>query len=344
MSDDRFLQDYIKKLMDREMDLGDAEPLTEQQLKDVAYDMGMSDSEWQKIKADAKNAEDRGFEHLDRGNFEDALIEFKDATSSYPNSPDAFYGMAKALFKKSVEKEDKSFSVDAIRYIKRALKLNPDHTESLDLQSHIRRHENLLGDKIVTKGRVNKWKKILIPVIPIAILFFWLFGTYNSVVSLEEDVEASWAQVENVCNRRADLIPQLVKVVKAAAKHEKDVITEAIEARSKATAIHIDPSNMTEAQMKAFAESQSQLGGSLGKLLAVAERYPEIKAMANYQDLQNEITGSENRISTERRRFNETVKVFNKKVKRFPVNLLPFSARPYFEVPNAKLEVPELDL
>ena len=101
---------------------------------------------------------------------------------------------------------------------------------------------------------------------------------------------------------------------------------------------------MTSKQLNEFADAQGKLGSSLGRLLAVAERYPEIKAMDNYMKLQDEIAGSENRISTERRRFNETVKEFNKKVKRFPVNLLPFSTKPYYEVPNYKMEVPELNL
>lgn len=344
MADNEFLEGYIKKLMDREMESGTGKPLTDDQLKQVALDTGMMDSEWEQLKSDAQAAENRGFEHLDRNNFEDAISEFQESTSLYPNSAQAFYGMAKALFKKAVEKEDNAYSQQAIKYVRRALTLNPDHTDSLDLQGQIRKHDHILGDKIVTKGRIGKWKKILIPAIPIVLLIAWFWSLNNTIVDLEENVNSSWAQVENVCNRRAELIPQLAKVVKAAAAHEKDVIESALKARAKATAIHIDPTHMTAADMKKFAEAQGQLGASLGRLMAVSERYPDVKAMANYRDLQTQIEGSDNRITVERMRFNKTVEVFNKKVKKFPVSLLSYDAKPYFEVPDQNLQVPDLDL
>lgn len=344
MADNQFLEGYIKKLMEREMQSGSDKPLTEAQLKQVALDTGMMESEWEQLKSDANNAQERGFEHLDRNNFEDAISEFQESTSLYPNSAQACYGMAKALFKKTVEKEDKTYSLEAINYVKRALLLDPDHSEALDLQGQIRQHDQVLGDKIVTKGRVAKWKKILIPALPIVLLIGWFWSLNNTIVDLEEDVNSSWAQVENVCNRRAELIPQLAKVVKAAAAHEKDVIESALRARAKATSINIDPSNMTASDMKKFAEAQGQLGASLGRLMAVSERYPDVKAMANYRDLQTQIEGSDNRITVERMRFNQTVEVFNKKVKKFPVSLLSYHPKPYFEVPDQNLQVPELDL
>lgn len=344
MAEDKFLQDYIKKLMERENSLGSLTPLTDEQLKQVALDTGMTETDWSTLKADAQSAEIRGFEHLKRGNFEDALAEFKESTSLYPNSSEALYGTAKALFKKGVEKEDKTFLDEAILYTDRVLTLNSSHGDALDLRGHIRKHKIVLGDKLVTKGKIGKWKKWLIPAIPIVILLFWFIGTYNSVIILEEDTQASWAQVENVYETRHDKIGQLVKVVKSATKQEEKVLKEVISARNMATRITVDGSNLTPEQLSKYAESQSKLSSSLGKLIAVAEQYPTLKSMDTYLTLQDEIAESENKIEIQRRKFNNTIQKFNNKVKRFPAVLLPFSSKPYYEVAKEKMGVPELDL
>lgn len=344
MPDDKFLQDYIKKLMERENSLTNPTPLTDEQLKQVALDTGMTEADWQNLKDDAFDAEKRGFEHLSRNNFEDALSEFKESTSLYPNSSEALYGMAKALFKKGVEKEDKTYLDEALLYSDRVLTLDSSHNETLDLQGHIRKHEIVLGDKLVTKGKVGKWKKWLIPAIPVALLFFWIIGTYNSVVVLDENTVASWAQVENIYESRYDKIGQLVKVVKSATKQEEKVLKEVIAARNQATKITVDGSSLTQEQLENYAESQSKLSSSLGKLIAVAEQYPTLKSMETYLNLQDEIAESENKVEIQRRKFNNSVQEFNNKVKRFPAVLLPFSSKPYYEVNKNKMKVPELDL
>ncbi len=187
-----------------------------------------------------------------------------------------------------------------------------------------------------------KWWMIVLPLV--AVIGIWLWTSYNSVVAMQEEINKSWAQVENVYKRRADLLPQLSKVVKATAKNEKDILTGVIEMRSKATSINIDASNMTPEQMKEFMAAQDKIGGSLSKLLAVAEAYPEIKSNESFLKLQDEVTGSNNRISTERMRFNNVVGEYNSKIRRFPVNLLGFTTRPYFEVSEKDTEVPEMNL
>ncbi len=194
----------------------------------------------------------------------------------------------------------------------------------------------------VMKQSGVKWWMIVLPLV--AVLGIWLWTSYNSVVAMQEEINKSWAQVENVYKRRADLLPQLSKVVKATAKNEKDILTGVIEMRSKATSINIDASNMTPEQMKEFMAAQDKIGGSLSKLLAVAEAYPEIKSNESFLKLQDEVTGSDNRISTERMRFNNVVGEYNSKIRRFPVNLLGFTTRPYFEVSEKDTEVPEMNL
>lgn len=169
-------------------------------------------------------------------------------------------------------------------------------------------------------------------------------GSYNSMVNLDEAVETSWAQVENQYQRRMDLIPNLVNVVKGYASHEKDVFTNIAEARSKLGGqVNI---NDPEA-FKAYQENQAQLGNTLGRLLALTESYPELKADKNFLELQDQLEGTENRISTERMRFNDTVKKYNKTIRSFPTNILAnmfgFEKRPYFEAEKGAEKAPKVE-
>jgi len=160
------------------------------------------------------------------------------------------------------------------------------------------------------------------------VVFFLLFLTgvsgctsYNKMVSLDEDSITAWSQVENVYQRRADLIPNLVNTVKGYAAHEKETLTAVIEARAKATSTTIDPSNMTMEQIQQFQANQDNLTSALSKLMVVIERYPDLKANQNFLSLQAELAGTENRITVERKNFNEVTKQYNKKIRRFPSNL-----------------------
>jgi LemA protein len=177
---------------------------------------------------------------------------------------------------------------------------------------------------------------ILVIVILVPILY--LRGTYNSLVTMDETVKAAWAQVENQLQRRYDLIPNLVETVKGYAAHEKDVFIKVTEARSKvAGASTIDNK----------IEANNELTSALSRLLVVVEQYPELKANTNFIRLQDELAGTENRISVERRRYNETVKEFNIKIRSFPINLIAgafnFEKAAFFDVPSEKQEAPKVD-
>lgn len=154
------------------------------------------------------------------------------------------------------------------------------------------------------------------------ISLFLARGYYNNMITKEESVEAQWAQVENVYQRKYDLIPNLVSVAKNYAEFEQETLTQVTEARSKATSINISADNLTPEQLAQFEQAQSQLNSSLGRLIASFERYPDLKANQNYLKLQDELSGSENRISTERRQFNEIVRDYNTYIRRFPQNIL----------------------
>lgn len=144
---------------------------------------------------------------------------------------------------------------------------------------------------------------------------------YNGMVEGEENAITQWSNVESSYQRRADLIPNLVNTVKGYAEHEKETLTEVMEARAKATAINIDPSKLTAANIQQFQQAQSGISGALGKLMMVSERYPDLKANQNFLELQAQLEGTENRINVERNKYNEAVGNYNKSIKKFPGNL-----------------------
>ena len=164
---------------------------------------------------------------------------------------------------------------------------------------------------------------LIIVIIGLVLIIPFIYGTkkYNEMVKVDESVSTAWGNVENQYQRRADLIPNLVETVKGYAKHEENTFKEVVEARAKATQITVDPTNMTPEKMKEFQAAQGELGSALGRLIAVSENYPELKANENFKDLQAQLEGTENRINESRRLFNETVQNYNITVRNFPANI-----------------------
>jgi LemA protein len=154
------------------------------------------------------------------------------------------------------------------------------------------------------------------------VTFLWAKNGYNKMVGQEEQVTTAWSQVENVYQRRADLIPNLVATVKGYASHEQETLEGVVNARAKATQTTIDPANITPEQMAQFQQAQGELSQALGRLMVVVERYPDLKANQNFLELQAQLEGTENRITVERQKYNETVRVFNTTIRRFPANIL----------------------
>lgn len=169
---------------------------------------------------------------------------------------------------------------------------------------------------------------------------------YNSLVEKQQNVDQSWAQVENVYQRRADLIPNLVATVKGYATHESQTLEAVTAARAKATSINIDPQNLDEASLKKFQEAQGELSAALGKLLAVSEAYPELKANENFLNLQAQLEGTENRITVERQRYTEAVRDYNVAIKKFPTTIYAgwfgFEPKPQFQAEAGAQKAPEV--
>jgi LemA protein len=170
---------------------------------------------------------------------------------------------------------------------------------------------------------------------------------YNSMVKLDEQVTSQWAQVENVYQRRVDLIPNLVSSVKGAANFEKETLTQVIEARAKATSISVDPTKLTPESIAQFQAAQGQLGQSLGRLLATVEAYPELKANQNFLELQAQLEGTENRITVERQKFNTVTQEYNSTIRTFPNNLTAgmfgFKAKGYFQAEAGANKAPKVE-
>jgi LemA protein len=156
----------------------------------------------------------------------------------------------------------------------------------------------------------------------VAVVAVWAVSSYNGLVGYEESVDKAWANVESAYQRRSDLIPNLVNTVKGYAEHESATLQAVTDARANATSIHIDASTATPEEFEAWAKAQQEVGSALGRLIAVSESYPNLKANENFRDLQTQLEGTENRIKTERDRYNETVKEYNVKIRRFPTNIL----------------------
>ena len=181
----------------------------------------------------------------------------------------------------------------------------------------------------------------------VGIVLIWGIATNNSLVKHDENVQQAWSQVENVYKRRMDLIPQLVETVKGAANYEKSVLTEVTNARAGVEQVKVDPSNLSEEQVKAYQQAQDRLGKALANSIKVTvERYPELTATKNFSELQTQLEGTENRITEERRKFNVAVQEYNTKVRRFPNSIIAgicgFEKKGYFTAPEEASEPVEV--
>ena len=190
--------------------------------------------------------------------------------------------------------------------------------------------------------------KALIIVFVLGLIVVLGISTNNGLVEREENVESAWAQVENQYQRRADLIPNLVNTVRGAADFEQETLTAVINARSKATSVTITAADLNDpSKIAQYQEAQQQLSGALSRLLVSVERYPELKANSNFRDLQAQLEGTENRISTERMRFNKAAQSYNTSIRKFPTSIIAsisgFERKSYFEAENGAENAPTVD-
>lgn len=193
---------------------------------------------------------------------------------------------------------------------------------------------------------MKKNKGLIITIVVIALVAIWGISSYNGLVSMDENVSNQWANVETQYQRRSDLIPNLVNTVKGYAKHESETLESVMAARSQATQVKIDPSNCTPQQLAAYQKAQGDVTTALGKLLAITENYPDLKANQNFLELQSQLEGTENRINVARKDFNDTAKKYNTSLRRFPRNIVAsmfgFEKRNYFEAEAGAEKAPKV--
>ncbi|MCX6281584.1 MAG: LemA family protein [Bacteroidetes bacterium] len=190
------------------------------------------------------------------------------------------------------------------------------------------------------------WIILIVVALAVILLFSWGQGSYNNLVTKDQVVQQQWAQVENVYQRRSDLIPNLVNTVKGVANFEQKTLTDVIEARASATKVTISPKNLDEASLQRFQAAQDNLSSTLSRLMMVTENYPQLKATQNFSELQAQLEGTENRITVERMKFNEVVQDYNIQVKRFPSNIFAgmfgFKEKAFFKAVQGAEKAPEV--
>ena len=190
-------------------------------------------------------------------------------------------------------------------------------------------------------------KSTIITIAVIALVAIWGVSAYNGFVQKEENVKKAWAQVENQYQRRSDLIPNLVATVKGYAAHESETLESVITARSAATAVSVDASNLTAENIAQYQQAQGQVGAALGRLIALSESYPDLKANQNFLELQAQLEGTENRITVERKRFNDEAQAFNSSLRKFPNNIIGslfgFEQKAYFEAAEGASQAPVVE-
>lgn len=189
-------------------------------------------------------------------------------------------------------------------------------------------------------------KSTIVILAVIAVAAIWAITGYNGLVKADEAVSTAWSNVENQYQRRADLIPNLVNTVKGYASHEKETLDGVTAARTRATQLTIDADDLTPEKLQEFQKAQGEVSTALGRLLAITEAYPELKANQNFLELQAQLEGTENRISVERRNFNEIARSYNTSIRTFPRNILAgmfgFDKRPYFEAEEGAGSAPKV--
>ena len=188
----------------------------------------------------------------------------------------------------------------------------------------------------------------IVAIVIIAVIAIWAVSAYNGLVKADEAVSTAWSNVENQYQRRADLIPNLVNTVKGYAAHENETLMAVTNARSQATAVSVNAEDLTAESLQKYQKAQGEVGAALGRLLAICESYPDLKANENFCELQAQLEGTENRISVERRNFNDAVRSFNTSIRTFPRSLIAsmsgFEKRPYYEAAEGTSPAPEVQL
>ncbi len=329
------LEAYLEKMMTLQM-MPREKPLTEAEMKKTALDLGMSEADWQESRKLFSDSLQRGQGSLALKNWDAAIKELEQAYGLNPSSIDAAFGLAQAYKGLFLESQRSDYKSKAEEYANRALLVNPSHRPSLNLLSELRQTVKAV-EKKQQRQKVIFYAAAAAVVL---ILFFTFSSIRNSLVEKEQKVEQAWAQVENVYQRRSELVPKLVNTVKASAEVEAKSIEQL--SRAYQEAARGGGKNLDAAEFEKFSQQQEQLSQLLKGFMAQGLSKPSLKSSQAFRDLQIQLEGSENRISVERRRFNQAVQEYNAAVKQFPASLLGFKERAYFKASADAMKSPDV--
>lgn len=310
---------------------------SDEELKQIAFDSGFTEAEWQEARKRAEKQKQRGKYHIVHANWQDAVEELEAACALTPNDAEAHTMAAEAYINRGGTQQNTEDFRQAEYHLNQALLIDSKYENAFKLKRELNTRRKILTTQTHKSTRNRKLIRWMILGGIALVVIFWYFTSYNSMVNAEEETIEAWAQVENVYQRRADLIPNLISTVEAAADFEREVLTEVTQARSQTLGNPVDPTELNPTALRQFEQNQAALGASLSRLIAVAEDYPQITATENFRDLQVQLEGTENRIAVERRRFNQAVQAYNAKARKFPYNLLGFDTKAYFSA-NAGAE------
>jgi LemA protein len=341
-SSDDALDRYMKKLV--ELQYARQETLyTDEELKKIALDAGLSESDWQQSQVRAETQKQKGKNHIVHANWQDAVKELEASCALRPNDAEAHVLAAEAYLNRgSIQQNEDDFQ-QAEYHLEQALQVDASYKDAFKLKKELNTRRQAFTTqthKSTSNRKLIRW--MVLGGIAL-ILIIWYFSAYNSMVGAEEETIEAWAQVENVYQRRADLIPNLVATVQASADFEQEVLTEVTQARTQAMESNVDPTSLNPTALRQFEQNQAALGSSLSRLMAVAEDYPQITATENFRDLQAQLEGTENRIAVERRRFNQTIQAYNARARKFPYNFLGFDTKAYFSADSGADQVPDVN-
>lgn len=338
MSDqENALAKYVEKMYQIQM-LEDESILSPQELKTIALDMGISEQEWAESQQVFEGHLKTGEQLVKQRNWDDAIAELDHATSLNPYHIDAVYAHAKALIGRYNESGNMTDEQKARELVRRALKVQPGHEPSIKLLTMLSS-----GKKVVDKEKkqTKLYKNIAIG-LGIAILVLGFISMRGTLAKKDEEVKQAWAQVENVYQRRADLIPSLVNTVKGAAKQEQERLKQITELQAELSGMGMHP-NASQEEMSRFSQKQSELGNTIKIVLGNVQSSSSVGATQAFRDLMIQLEGSENRIATERRKFNQAVQDFNSQVRQFPYGWLGYGEKPYFQVDKSAMDKPKVE-
>jgi LemA protein len=330
---DQALARYIEKMYEIQYQQQE-EVLTPAQLKQIALDMGISEQEWEASQQAFREALQNGKALAGQGHWQEAVPALEQATALQPYDFEAAYQHGRALVGRYRAQGSPADALQARDLLQRAVRLQPGHAGALQLLGSLGQEQQQQS----AQQQQRKWIKFAAIGLVLSVLVLSFIGMRNTVASLDEGADRAWANVENAYQRRADLVPSLVNTVKGAAQHEQASLNKMLELQRSLAQSSIDAGDAKAFQQ--YHQQQQALGMAIQAVMAKAQGGG--MATQAFRDLMTQLEGSENRIATERRKFNEAVQAYNEKVRQMPYSLLGYDKRPYFQIDRKAMEKPDV--